>query len=200
MAEVRYQRLTRTHPRARFGIISASRSSLWLGKDHLLCIDTNAFTEKYKRFYLRDIQAIILQTTSFRLVLNLVFGGVAMLFGLIAFVGSSEPIVLGIFGSLAGLFLLAMAANHAAGPTCVCFLRTAVQTEELPSLNRLRRARKVLNRLRPLIAQAQGQLAPEEIPARLQQWLAEKELRVISPPSGLGYVVDDPNAPPKIFP
>jgi len=38
-----------------------------------------------------------------------------------------------------------------------------VQIEELPSLNRLRRTRAVMNRLRPMIAEAQGQLTPEEI-------------------------------------
>ena len=36
MAEKEYRRLTRTRARVAFGIVSTGRSSLWLGKDHLL--------------------------------------------------------------------------------------------------------------------------------------------------------------------
>jgi hypothetical protein len=62
-----------------------------------------------------------------------------------------------------------LAANTLMGPTCVCHLKTAVQTEELTPLRRLRRARKVLARVRPLIVAAQGELTPEEIAARMAQ-------------------------------
>ena len=53
MAEAEYQRLTRAHPRSGFAVAFAARSSLWLGKDHLLCIDSTGFSESYKRFYFR---------------------------------------------------------------------------------------------------------------------------------------------------
>ena len=33
-------------------------SSVWLGPDHLLLVESLRFREEYKRFYLRDIQAI----------------------------------------------------------------------------------------------------------------------------------------------
>ena len=42
-----------------------------------------------------------------------------------------------------------------------CTIRTAVQTEELPSLNRVRKADKVLARIRPLIESAQRHEVPE---------------------------------------
>jgi hypothetical protein len=35
-----------------------SHPSLWLGEDHLLCVDSNGYAETYKRFYFRDVQAI----------------------------------------------------------------------------------------------------------------------------------------------
>ena len=47
------------------------------------------------------------------------------------------------------------------GTTCRCLIRTAVQTEELPSLRRVRNADKVLARIRPLIESAQRQEIPE---------------------------------------
>jgi hypothetical protein len=52
-------------------------------------------------------------------------------------------------------------------------LRTAVQTEELPSLGRVRNAEKALALLSPLIEQAQGRLTPEELQAGAAQWQLE---------------------------
>jgi hypothetical protein len=70
------------------------------------------------------------------------------------------------------IFGVPLLINNLLGSTCACTLRTAVQIEDLPSLCRLPKTRRILNLLRPLIVQAQGQLAPEEIPARLEAWTA----------------------------
>jgi hypothetical protein len=196
MAEKEYRRLTRTRSRTAFGIVATGRSSLWLGKDHLLCIDTTGYTETYKRFYFRDIQAIVLRKTDRWKYWNLILGGITALFALIALTwGRSEVVAAWFFGIVAGLFGLALVLNLAFGSTCVVFLRTAVQTEQLPSLSRLRRARKVLDRLRPLIAEAQGQLGPEEIGARIQELAGATDAAASAPRD----VVDDPNAPPQII-
>ena len=70
MPEKEYQRLTRARSRSAFGVVSMSRSSLWLGKDHLLCVDSSGYTETYKRFYFRDIQAVTLVATKRRDIWN----------------------------------------------------------------------------------------------------------------------------------
>ncbi len=169
MADREYQRLTFSRSRTISGLVSVARSSLWLGRDHLLCIDTSGYTESYKRFYFRDIQAIVLRQTDRWIYTSLL----AALFGLLlawpALLWRSEPGVLWTFGILAGICGLAAMLNLAFGPTCIAQLRTAVQAELLPSLNRMRTARRVLTRLRPLIEQAQGQLSAEEIAARLRE-------------------------------
>ena len=198
MAEKEYRRLTRSRSRTIFGIVSHGRSSLWLGKDHILSVEANGYTETYKRFYFRDIQALILRKTATWLVWGTVLGSIAALFALIAVLGG-DVVVAWIFGILGGFFGLALAFYLAAGPTCAAQLRTAVQTEEVPSLCRLRRARKVLARLRPLLAEAQGQLAPEEIPARMEEWRASASGLSPSPAAAPRFVVDDPNAPPRII-
>jgi hypothetical protein len=162
MAELEYVRLTRSGSRSSFGIISVSRSSLWLGKDHVLCIETTGYKESYKRFYFFDVQAILLRKTADWIVWSAVFGTAAGGFGLLAF-AASEAVFRGITAGVGGLSVLAFLLNLAAGPSCKCYLRTAVQVEELPSLNRFRRAYKALTRLRPLLIAAQGQVAPEEI-------------------------------------
>jgi len=198
VAEQEYQRLTRAKQRSGFAVISTVRSSLWLAKDHILRIDTTGYTENYKRFYFRDIQAIIIRKTDRGKILNLALVVVAAVCALFAGLGSSIE-VRWILGSLSALFLLPLIVNAAAGPTAICQLRTAVQTEELP-LTRFRKARRTLTRLRPFIAQAQGQLAPEEISERLRQSAGPgtdlAENRADHPEN----VEEDPNVPPRITP
>ena len=202
MAEREYKRLTVSRSRAAFGVITTSRSSLWLGKDHVLCIDTSGYSETYKRFFFRDIQAVLIRRTESWKVMALVLGAMAAVFASITLVSinSGEAVLAWIMGSVTALFMLVAIIDLAKGPSCSCYVRTAVQTEQLPSLGRVSRARKVLARLRPLIAEAQGQLAPEEIPARMQAWLASDQTAAEpSPQSTPRYVVDDPNAPPRII-
>ena len=170
MAEREYIRLTGTKSRSVFGIVSTSRSSLWLGRDHLLCIDTTGYTETYKRFHYRDIQALLIRKTESWKILAAILGVIGGFFGLIAVFGGN-PIVDWIFGILAGFFFLGAILDLAAGPSCTCHLRTAVQAEELPSLIRVRRARKTLERLRPLLVEAQGQLSEEDTRARFREWM-----------------------------
>jgi len=206
MAEEQYQRLTWAHRRqAGFIAVTYARSSLWLGKDHLLCIDSNGFSETYKRFYFQDIQAVTIRMTRRRMFWNWVLGVPAILFvagwgyaaAVSRFAGWEEIIPWVVLTLIVAFPLL---INNLRGPTCACQLRTAVQTEELPSLCRIRKTRKILDRLRPLIAQAQGQLAPEEIPARMQEWAAATATASATPAANVGYVVDDPNLPPRIVP
>src|SRR5580698_2302749 len=79
MAQKQYQRLTRPRARAQFAVVYRTRSALWLGGDHLLLVETSGFTENYKRFYFRDIQAITVQETRRGQVWNFIRGGVLLL-------------------------------------------------------------------------------------------------------------------------
>ncbi|HKW30033.1 MAG TPA: hypothetical protein VJT54_11905 [Verrucomicrobiae bacterium] len=212
MPEKEYQRLTRARSRSAFAIASMSRSSLWLGQDHLLCIDSSGYLESYKRFYFRDIQAISIQRTERRQWWTIILGCFAFIFFILTVIStpktspaqwSGGEIAGGIFlGGLTGLFLLLLLINLSLGPTCKCLLRTAVQIEELPSLNRLHRVRRALARLRPLIVAAQGELAPGEISSRMRVatgTLPKTETAMapeasISPPTAS----QTPGAPPVI--
>jgi hypothetical protein len=132
VAEKEYQRLTSARPRTRFAIVSTGNSSLWLGKDHLLVIDSNGYTETYKRFYFRDIQALLIRKTDGHKYITLVCAVLAFIFFLIAAL-NQEIVVRYVFGILGGLSLLFIVFNFLLGPTLACHIRTAVQTEELPS-------------------------------------------------------------------
>jgi len=176
MANPAYKRLTRERvPRQfTFSAVSTARSSLWLGDDHLLLVDRNGFTETYKRFYFRDIQAFIVRATRTRMVWNWVLGIPAALclffviFRALDVRGfdTGAIVIICIVSVLCGIPLF---FNNFFGTTSTCQIRTAVQTEELPSLCRLRQTRKVLEKIRPLIAAAQGQLSPEEASSKMME-------------------------------
>ena len=141
---------------------------LYLASDHLLQVSTSGFRETYRRFYFREIQLLALRDSMHGRVWNGVWGFLAFLPALVA-LQVNIPATRVIWWGLAGIFLLLLAINIARGPTCVCQVRTAVQTRTLASLNRLRKASKVIGQLRPLIEAAQGALPRDEIARRLDE-------------------------------
>jgi hypothetical protein len=167
MAASNYIKLTPPRRNATFAVASTSRSNLYLGSDHLLSVETVFYSEKYRRFYFRDIQAITLRRTKRALVIGIVTGILTLLFVLGVLLSSAIEARV-VWSILAGVCFVPFVVNLIYGPTCTCELRTAVQTEKVPSMSRVRRAHKVLARIRPLIAEAQGQLTAEEITLRFQ--------------------------------
>ena len=196
MSEIHYQRLARARARSTFAVAFQSRASLWLGPDHLLCVDSSGYSETYKRFYFRDIQAVTMQESKRRTVWNVILAVpvVVSLAGLLTNLSSTPmnnaaAIVWLIFSVI---FLVPLLTNNIFGTTCVCHLRTAVQIEELPSLCRVRKTRRVLEKIRSLIIAAQGgELSAEAVSTRMRDWAVPSAS--VSP---AGTVVNDPNLPP----
>ena len=187
MHENQYKRLTYSRARGIFAVAFQSRLSLWLGLDHLLLVETNGYSETYKRFYFRDIQAIIIRETTRRniwnaiLVLPVVICFVGLVISLFPAPNVGAVIVWSIF---AVLFVVPFIINNIRGATCACQLRTAVQIEELPSLCRVRQTRRVLAKIRPLIAAAQGgELTTEVVSARMRESVQGSESQVQTPES-----------------
>src|SRR5882762_7944602 len=101
-----------------------SYSGVWLGPDHLLFARTVLFSEEYKRFYFRDIQAVVTRRTERREILNVIFAFIAIVFGVLAvFTDAGWRAFLLV---MAGVFFFALLVNWLRGPTCVCHIRTAV--------------------------------------------------------------------------
>jgi hypothetical protein len=139
-----------------------SYTRLYRGADHLLQVSSVTFSESYKRFYFRDIQAfIVVRTNTWIVIIGLLLLLALLLTGLA--VGSGDSVGSIMLGSFAGLLLLLAAIVGLRGPSCRCLVRTAVQMEKLPSLNRLRHAEKILAELAPLIAAAQGPMPMTEV-------------------------------------
>ena len=156
---VRYQKL----PGRSIAFATGKSSTLWTGPDHLLLVAGTRFSEDYKRFYFSDIKAIVLRRTrqwELQLKIAGVITALAGLFAVFAMKMTHPNVGLAIFlGILGGIALFSLIFNLIAGPTCVCHLRTPVQQEEIPSLCRLRTARKTLKKIRPLIESVQGAMS-----------------------------------------
>jgi len=152
-------------PGKRILTLGFARNSLWLGKDHLLHVINRGYTEEYRRFYYRDIQAILVRETSigktFSIILGIIAGVSLFFLALGWFVWKWETFALIPMAIAAFLWIVLFLVQIASGPTCICHLRTAVQFEHLPSLRRVRTARKAIAMLRHRVEAVQGPFATE---------------------------------------
>jgi len=170
MPDKRYKRLTwRTRRPTRLAL-PAPRATLLLAEDHILKVDSTMFSESYKRFFFRDIQSITIQSNRRRMVWNIVLGFFLTIFLLEGLADTATwgawAITMMILSTLTATLLI---VNNAFGTTCDVRIQTAVQADSLPPLSRVSRANRVLERIRPLIIQAQGQITPEETVLRLRE-------------------------------
>lgn len=142
------------------GFSTFAYQKLYLGKDHLLVSD-GYMVEQYRRLYFADIQMISLSRTPVFVTVNAIFG-VVLLIGMILVAGFwSNPgaaWTLGVF--FVGFPAIVLLVNLVKGPSCLLEIRTGVQHLKLRCVSRERKARSILRRTTPLIAQAQGRQSP----------------------------------------
>src|ERR1035437_477831 len=107
-------------------------ASVWMGSDHLLLVRTHMFREEYKRFYLRDIQAIVVADRP-RFVVSLTAVGLFVLWLFAGLFMSIAPAsFLTVYLAVAAALLLAwlyVCISH----RCPCRIFTAVSRDEIPS-------------------------------------------------------------------
>ncbi len=165
-------------PYKRIGAWSVKRMTgqrLWLNGDHLLSISSHYITEHYKRFYFNDIQAITITRTVTGMLINVALGilaGTFFLWAVFAYMTPGWSLgAVSAIGVIAAFCTVFLALNIVLGPTCRCYLYTAVHCEELFCLGRVRRARRVIRNVQPLIEAAQeGTLSDGDMDAlRMRQ-------------------------------
>ena len=143
------------------GSNAIARTRLWEGPDHLLFVTSWPSGEGYRRFFFRDIQAIIVRRTPRRMWINIILLVLALISTapILAF-SDRDPASLAAAGVVGGFWFLFILVNSLFGPTCETLIQTAIQTERISSLGRLRTAQKVLARIQPHILAAQPEAAP----------------------------------------
>lgn len=151
----------------RTGFINPSSYRLWMAPDHLLFLTINHYSETSKRFYFRDIQALVISNNNKGRNSSIAIGIITIIFGIISltFLKSEIPELATVTLVCGSMTLIGLVINFIYGKTCTVRLHTAVQVEELPSLRFLRTTIKVVGMLKPMIEAAQGRLTPEEIDA-----------------------------------
>jgi hypothetical protein len=153
MAQDSYRKL----PGRRRGILRGA--SVWIGGDHLLSVKSFRFREEYKRFHLRDVQAIaVAKAPRFHISTRSLFIGALWSFAyLLASVNTRfeflKPPLYVVAAGLVAAWLLISAAF-----SCRCRILTAVSLDELPSIYRTWTARRFLAKVEPRIAEVQGRV------------------------------------------
>ncbi len=163
-----YKRLTRSAA----GL--STYSSLWLAADHLLIVKSTGYSESYSRIQFKDIKGVFLTRTARRLYWGFVWG-MPMLGGLLGVLTTGA----GSFPVTSLVFLLlglgAFVWNYLMGPGCKAYILTGVQTAPLPALVRLKKARRALQQIQPLIEAAQVDLVPPLPPVQTPTTAAQPE-------------------------
>jgi hypothetical protein len=158
MADKEYRKLPgRGMKRRAFLDVVRARARVWMGRDHLLFQLSTGYTEDYKRFYYRDIQAVTIRKTKRFLIWSLILP-------LLAFICANSGYDDGPFQYAywiaAASFFLFFLIHVSLGPTCICRLHTEVSAEEIYSWRRVRTARKAIAIIAPLIEASRGTSPP----------------------------------------
>jgi hypothetical protein len=185
-------------------------ASYWLGRDHLLVVAMAGYVETYRQFLFSDIQAVVVQTNRTRLISGSVLAALMVpclaIFLVILMAPHPQGFDTAAVASLSvplGLAVILgalLAANWLRGPTCACYLRTGIQVSPLPNITRWRESQRLLAALAPLVMQAQARLPATETPGPQQSGTTSDAGSGAPPAATPRYVVDDPNAPPRIIP
>ncbi len=138
-------------------LIKTSRSMVWLDDTHVYLVTRAALTESYCQLSLTDILGTtIMHTRSGRL------GNIGLsVLAFVALLSGASSIEQGSYGGLVGggivaaTIMLLILLNTALGPTCRCYLRTAVQNAPVAAVTRQSTARQLADELSALIRVAQ---------------------------------------------
>jgi hypothetical protein len=130
----------------------AVRTRVYQGPDHLLVVQSTGYTEEYKRIFYRDLQYVEVRGNQKRFWQAMISGTFVLLSALLI------VLLMNLKGStvaaqiLGLLFLIWFAVNLALGPTCDCFVRTSVQTLQIPAPRRMKKVPVLIGFLRAKIA------------------------------------------------
>jgi hypothetical protein len=150
----RYRKL----PGRRRGILRGA--SVWMGGGHLLSVQSYRFREEYKRFHLRDVQAIVVaRGPRFHISTRSLFIGALWLFAYLLRSANARFLFLTPALYITAVCLVASWFLISAAFSCRCRILTAVSLDELPSVYRTWTARRFLAKVEPGIAEVQGRVA-----------------------------------------
>jgi hypothetical protein len=165
------------------------RHQLWLTEQYLMSREISMFEEVVRRYYYREIQAILTgPTTRFR-TCNWLAGSLLVFLFVCAVAASltGSTVAFALSAAAAVVPLIILVGNLLLGPTCRTTLYTAAAEVELHSLGRRRSAEKAIALLLPFVEAAQRDV----VSAR------DASETATAPESGVAMDAPGPTAPPE---
>jgi len=158
-------------------------SSIWLADDHLLFCEAS-YIEKYKRFYFKDIQTLMVKKTKSSLVTTIV--ALVLAIGSLLLLADAKKGWDIFWGILAGFFFFILLINIIKGQSCKAYIQTAVQKEELKGLVRVKKFEKFLKIVEPLVRSFQGEMDLNTLGIKYEESLAKSPQRQTHQPPPTG--------------
>lgn len=129
----------------------------YLSDDCLLAAKRVMYAVEYRRFYLRDLESIVVWPRRAWIARPLIFGTLLGLIGI--FVWNTANLTAGVV--VWGIGLIWALLELALGPTAESRIRTTGATVDLPIVKRTRRAQRVLDTIEATVRVARGNLAEQ---------------------------------------
>ena len=135
------------------------KTSLWLGSDHILKVTAAGYSEEYRRFYLADVRGFVIQRTGAQLIWSVVLCLLALCLAIAAStlvdrLGDAQVYCLVLAAGAAACASL-LVVNLIKGPSCDFYIKTAIQTDRIKSISRLKSAEALITALTPVVLAAQ---------------------------------------------
>lgn len=155
----------------RLGAFSGNQKyALWTSNDTLVEIESNGYTERGRKYELKNIQGVV-HTPTLRNMIRSIFGSIVVLIFLVSLIASSSILVLAaIVGVLLVISVVMLVFILIEGPSCKVLLVTAVGEHELKSVGNLKRMKILLLHLRRRIVDIQGPLDESEIEMNIDKF------------------------------
>ncbi len=151
------------------GLNWSGNARLWIADDHLLQVNSTLLAERYRRFFLKDIRAILVRPTKVRLIWTIVHAAIilvaaasagALVWFSIDIAQEELRVTLLVFAGMIGFvavpILPLFIVNVLLGPSCACHVETSAGLERLTAPTRTRGAQRLLAQLVPIIEAAQS--------------------------------------------
>jgi hypothetical protein len=135
------------------------RHTLWLGADHLLRVRSTRFREDYRRYYLRDIQAICIQKRPPRSWLPYALTAGAGALFTIGLFRLAHPV----WATLLAIAVIVYALAVWFRSDCEVWIQTALGMDQLPSLRRRGPAAKAIAIINARVSEAQNATTGAEL-------------------------------------
>jgi hypothetical protein len=146
-------------PSPLFRVLKTTRSSIWVDDQRVALLTVSIFSERCRQLGLKDILGITILRSQAGRHGNIALSVCAFISLLIGAFTLDPGQVAGMIAAtiIAGILLGFLLINTLLGPTCQCYLRTAVQNAPVTAVTRLIPARQWASQLSEAVRVAQAE-------------------------------------------